>query len=108
MAASSRRRWPSAPRDRRQSRGPRPVSPPPAMTRLVSGAVLVLAAVAAVWWAPGWLLFLIAQGLLILALREYRDLVVALGLSAPGLAASAVAMVSCAAVAAEPRSALTP
>ena len=44
------------------------------MTRLASGAVLVLATVAAVWFAPPWLLFLIAEGLLLLALREYRDL----------------------------------
>jgi phosphatidate cytidylyltransferase len=72
------------------------------MTRVASGAVLVLVAVAAVWFAPQWVLFLIAEGLLVLAFREYRDLVVALGLTAPWLAAGGFAMVCCAAVAAGP------
>jgi phosphatidate cytidylyltransferase len=72
------------------------------MTRIASGAVLVLAAVAAVWLAPAWLLFLIAEGLLLLALWEYRGLAMALGFTAPWLAAGALAMICCAAVAAEP------
>ena len=72
------------------------------MTRVASGAVLVLLTVAAVWFAPPWLLFLIAEGLLLLALREYRDLVMALGFTAPWVAAGGLAMVCCAAVAAEP------
>jgi phosphatidate cytidylyltransferase len=72
------------------------------MTRLASGAVLVLAAVAAVWFAPAWLLFVIAEGLLLLALREYHDLVLALGLTAPWIAAGALAMICCAVLAAEP------
>jgi phosphatidate cytidylyltransferase len=72
------------------------------MTRLASGAVLVLATIGAVFFAPAWLLFLIAEGLLLLALREYRDLAVALGFTAPWLAAGVLAMLCCAAVAAEP------
>jgi phosphatidate cytidylyltransferase len=72
------------------------------MTRLASGAVLVLATVAAVWFAPPWLLFLIAEGLLLLALREYRELAGGLGLTAPWLAVAVLAMLCCAAVAAEP------
>jgi phosphatidate cytidylyltransferase len=72
------------------------------MIRLASGAVLVLATIAAVWFAPAWLLFLIAEGLLLLALREYRDLVVALGFTAPWLAAGVLAMLCCAALAAGP------
>jgi phosphatidate cytidylyltransferase len=72
------------------------------MIRVASGAVLVLVTIAAVWFAPPWLLFLIAEGLLLLALREYRDLVVALGFTAPWLAAGTLAMVCCAAVAVAP------
>jgi phosphatidate cytidylyltransferase len=72
------------------------------MTRVASGAVLVLATVAAVWFAPAWLLFVIAEGLLVLALREYRDLVLALNLTAPWIATGALAMICCAVLAAEP------
>jgi phosphatidate cytidylyltransferase len=72
------------------------------MTRLASGAVLVLATVAAVWFAPAWLLFVIGEGLLLLALREYRDLAVALGFAAPWAAAGTLAMLCCAVLAAEP------
>jgi phosphatidate cytidylyltransferase len=78
------------------------------MTRLVSGAVLVLATVAAVWFAPPWLLLVIAEGLLLLALREYRDLAVGLGFTAPWLAAGVLAMVCCAAVGVAPASGMNP
>ena len=53
------------------------------MTRVLSGAVLLVIAVAAVWFSPGWLFFLIAEGLLLLAFVEYANLSAAVGLPIP-------------------------
>ena len=100
-AASSRRRWPSAPSDRRHSVpqcGVRSAHDS-ACERRRAGA----GAVAAVWFAPPWLLFLIAEGLLLLgASRVSRIWRSRCGLTAPWLAAGALAMICCAAVAVEP------
>jgi phosphatidate cytidylyltransferase len=72
------------------------------MTRVISGAALALAAVAAVWLAPLWLLFVVAEALVLLAVREYRHLATALGLRAPWALAAAIAALACAAVALQP------
>ena len=44
------------------------------MTRVLSGAVLLIIAVAVVWFAPATLFVIIAEGLLVLACREFVDL----------------------------------
>lgn len=57
------------------------------MTRVVSGAVLVAIAVAAVWFAPLPLFFAVAELLLLLAFIEYARLAAASGLPIPAVAA---------------------
>jgi phosphatidate cytidylyltransferase len=57
------------------------------MTRVLSGAVLILIAVAVVWFAPPWLFFAVAEALLVLAFVEYGRLAAACGLSIPMFAA---------------------
>ena len=66
-------------------------------TRVASGAVLVLLAVAGVWFAPGPVFFLVAEALLLLAFREYVLLARASGLTVPAAAAGAAAALTCAA-----------
>ena len=53
------------------------------MTRVLSGAALVVIAVGVVWFAPGPLFFLVAEGLLLLAFIEYARLARAVGLPVP-------------------------
>jgi len=53
------------------------------VTRVVSGAGLIIIAVAAVWFAPGWLFALIAAAVLVLAFGEYATLAAACGLPIP-------------------------
>jgi phosphatidate cytidylyltransferase len=65
--------------------------------RVASGAVLVLLAVAVVWFAPALLFFLVAEALLLLALREYVPLARASGLKVPAVAAASAAALTCAA-----------
>jgi phosphatidate cytidylyltransferase len=72
------------------------------MTRVLSGAALVLIAVAAVFFAPPWLFLLIAEAIVVLSIREYRTLASGLGVSAPWALAGAVAMLVCFVVATEP------
>ena len=64
------------------------------MTRVLSGAVLLVIAVAAVWFSPGWLFFLIAEGLLLLAFVEYAHLSAAVGLPVPMLVSGAATMLT--------------
>jgi phosphatidate cytidylyltransferase len=64
-------------------------------TRVASGAVLVLLAVAVVWFAPGPVFFLVAEALLLLAFREYVLLARASGLKVPAVAAGAAAALTC-------------
>src|SRR5205085_8865148 len=53
------------------------------VTRVLSGAVLLIIAVAVVWFAPATLFVIIAEGLLVLACREFVDLARARGLHVP-------------------------
>ena len=64
------------------------------MIRVLSGAVLIAVAVAAVWLAPSWLFFLIAQAVLLLAFTEYARLAAACGLPIPVVAAGAATMLA--------------
>jgi phosphatidate cytidylyltransferase len=60
------------------------------MTRVLSGAVLIALAVYAVWFAPGWAFFGVAELLLVLAFVEYSRLAAAAGVSIPRAASGAV------------------
>ena len=66
------------------------------MTRVVSGAVLILLAVAAVWFAPAPLFFLVAELVVVLAAREFGGLAVAVGLALPLVPAVVAAMATAA------------
>jgi phosphatidate cytidylyltransferase len=57
------------------------------MTRVLSGAVLVVLAFCLVWFAPAALFFAVAQVLLLLAFVEYARLADAAGLAVPRVAA---------------------
>jgi phosphatidate cytidylyltransferase len=64
------------------------------VTRVLSGAVLVAIVVAVVWLAPGWLFFLVAELVLVLAFVEYARLADACGLPVPGGAAGAATVLA--------------
>lgn len=66
------------------------------ITRIISGAVLIALAVAAVWFAPGWLFLLIAELLVVLSCHEFGALAQASGLTFPGAIAAAAAVLVCA------------
>jgi phosphatidate cytidylyltransferase len=66
-------------------------------TRVASGAVLVLLAIAVVWLAPAPAFFLAAEALLFLAFREYVLLARASGLRVPAAASFVAAALTCAA-----------
>jgi len=68
------------------------------MTRVISGAVLALVAVAIVWLAPPLLFFLAAEGLVLLGAREYAGLTRGITPTVPSWLVSAAAAVTCAAV----------
>ena len=67
------------------------------MTRVVSGAVLLVIAVAVVWYAPAALFFIVAEALLILACREYVGLARASRLNVPAVLTTVAAAAACAA-----------
>ena len=67
------------------------------MTRALSGAVLLLLAVALVWFAPGALFFAVAEGLLLIAFGEYAALARASGVPIPEAPAAVAAAITCAA-----------
>ena len=69
------------------------------MTRVLSGAALLVLAVVVVWFAPALLFFAVAQLLLVLALVEYAALAKAGGLAVPAAASGAAAMLTAAAFA---------
>jgi len=69
------------------------------VTRVLSGAVLLLLAIGAVWFAPPLLFLAVAELLLLLALIEYGRLAAASGLGLPRVASSAAGMLTCAACA---------
>lgn len=69
------------------------------MTRVLSGAVLLLFAIAIVWFAPALLFFVVAEALLVLAFVEYVSLARGSGLVIPAAPSAAAAMLCCAAFA---------
>jgi phosphatidate cytidylyltransferase len=66
------------------------------MTRVLSGAALLVLAVAVVWFAPGLLFFLVAEALLLLAFTEYAALAEANGVAVPTTVAGAAVALTCA------------
>jgi phosphatidate cytidylyltransferase len=64
------------------------------MTRVWSGAVLIVLAVAVVWLAPAWLFFAVAELLLVLAFVEYARIAGAVGFEVPRVAACAATIVT--------------
>ncbi|MSO31070.1 MAG: phosphatidate cytidylyltransferase [Acidobacteria bacterium] len=69
------------------------------MTRVLSGAVLLVLAMAVVWLAPQAIFFGVAELLLVLALIEYVALARTCGLPVPAIPAGVAAMLTCAAFA---------
>ncbi len=69
------------------------------MTRVASGAVLLLFAVLVVWFAPALLFFIVAEALLVAAFIEYLALARESGLPVPAVPAGAAAVLTCAAFA---------
>lgn len=69
------------------------------MTRVLSGAVLLAVAIAAVWLAPPLVFLLIAETLLVLACREYGTLALASGAGIPLAVSTSAAMLTAAAFA---------
>jgi phosphatidate cytidylyltransferase len=67
------------------------------VTRVLSGAVLLVLAIAVVWIAPPALFFAVALLLLILGLIEYMGLARASGLPVPAIPAGVGAILTCAA-----------
>jgi phosphatidate cytidylyltransferase len=67
------------------------------VTRIASGAVLVLLAVGVVWFAPAAVFLAVAEILLLLAFLEYLPLARAGGAVVPALASGSAAAVTCAA-----------
>ncbi len=53
------------------------------MTRVISGAVMVVLAVGVVWFAPPVLFLIVAQGLVVLAVSEYAGLSRGIGRTVP-------------------------
>jgi phosphatidate cytidylyltransferase len=68
------------------------------VTRVLSGAVLVALAIGVVWFAPAWLLFLVAEAIVALAFVEYARLADACGLPVPRVASGAATMLGVAGV----------
>jgi phosphatidate cytidylyltransferase len=66
-------------------------------SRVASGAVLVLLAIAVVWFAPAPGFFLVAEALLLLAFREYLMLARFSGVPVPAAPSAAAAVLTCAA-----------
>ena len=64
------------------------------MTRVLSGAALVVFAVAVVWFAPAPLFFVVAEVLLLLAFVEYAALCRAVGLAVPAVASGAATLLA--------------
>jgi phosphatidate cytidylyltransferase len=66
------------------------------VTRVLSGAVLLLIAVAVVWFAPATIFLIVAEILLVLACREYAGLARASGLRIPSVVSTLAAAFACA------------
>ncbi len=67
------------------------------MTRVLSGAVLLLFAIGTVWFAPALLFFTVAAVLLVMALIEYVALARESGVPVPAVPAGVAAVLCCAA-----------
>jgi phosphatidate cytidylyltransferase len=65
------------------------------ITRILSGAVLIVVAVGAVWYAPAWLFLLFAELLVVLACLEYGALVRASRLPFPTMVSTLAAVLTC-------------
>jgi phosphatidate cytidylyltransferase len=59
------------------------------VTRVLSGAVLIVFAIAVVWFAPSSVFFVVAEALLVIAFVEYGNLAAACGLPIPMFASGA-------------------
>jgi phosphatidate cytidylyltransferase len=68
------------------------------VTRVLSGAILGLVAVAIVWWAPPALFLAVGELLLLLAFLEYLTLARTTGLAVPAIPSAVAAMLTCAAL----------
>jgi phosphatidate cytidylyltransferase len=66
------------------------------VTRVLSGAVLLIIAVAVVWLAPALLFLVVAESVLVLACREYAGLARASGLHIPFVLSTGMAALACA------------
>ena len=66
------------------------------MTRVLSGGVLILLAVAAVWFSPAWLFLCIAELLVVLACHEFAALTRASHLPFPFVVSTLAAALVCA------------
>jgi phosphatidate cytidylyltransferase len=66
------------------------------VTRVISGVVLIVLAVAAVWLSPAWLFLIIAELLLVLACHEFAGLATASGLPFPSVVSTLAAGLVCA------------
>jgi phosphatidate cytidylyltransferase len=66
------------------------------VTRVLSGAVLLLLAIGLVWFAPAPLFLLAAEALLVLASVEYAGLARASGLAVPVVVSTVAAALTCA------------
>ncbi len=64
------------------------------MTRVLSGAALVLLAIVVVWFAPSPVFFAVAEALLLLAFIEYAHLCRAVGLPLPAIASGAATLLA--------------
>jgi phosphatidate cytidylyltransferase len=64
------------------------------VTRVLSGAALVVITVGVVWFAPAPLFFLVAEALLLLAFVEYTRLARAVGLPVPAVASGAATLLA--------------
>ena len=67
------------------------------MTRVLSGAVLFVLAIAVVWFSPPVIFFAVTELVLLLGLIEYMALARASGLAVPAMPAGVAAMLTCAA-----------
>jgi phosphatidate cytidylyltransferase len=66
------------------------------VTRVLSGAVLLVIAIGVVWFAPALLFLIVAEALLVLACVEYGSLARASGLGVPLVVSGAIAALTCA------------
>jgi phosphatidate cytidylyltransferase len=69
------------------------------VTRVLSGAVLLVITFAVVWSAPPLLFLVVAEALLLLGVVEYAALARAVGLAVPTVIAAAAAALTCASLA---------